>query len=50
MNERRYEGNVLVNDALNTFNLQTYEDDRMAKDHSVNDTGNPLPPHGLLSD
>ena len=35
------EGNVLVNDALNTFYLRLY-------DVSDREKGNPLPPHELL--
>ena len=43
------EGNVLFNDALNTFLFtviwrRTY----MVKDHSDSERENPLPPHGLL--
>ena len=43
------EGNVLFNDALNTFYLRLYGVGHLVKYHS--DTivrGNPLPPHGLL--
>ena len=44
--EGRKEGNVLFNDALNTFYLviwcQTY-----VKDHSDSEKGNPLPSHRL---
>ena len=42
------EKNVLFNDALNTFYLQLYGVRHRAKDHSDNEKGNPLPPHGLL--
>ena len=42
------EGNVLFNDALNTFYLQLYGIRHMVKDHSVSERGNLLPPHGLL--
>ena len=42
------EGNVLFNDALNTFYLKLYGVIRMLKDHSDCEGGNPLPPHGLL--
>ena len=43
----RKEGNVLFNDALNTFYLRLYGIRNMVKDHS--DTRvNLLPPHGLL--
>ena len=44
----RKEGNVLFNDALNTFYLQLYGVGYMVKDHSDSERGNPLPPHGLL--
>ena len=36
----RKEGNVLFNDALNTFYLRLY----MASDHSDNERGNPVSP------
>ena len=39
------EGNVLFNDALNTFYLELYDVRHMVKDHSDNEKGNPLPPH-----
>ena len=42
------EGNVLFNDALNTFYLRLYDVRRMIKNHSDNKRGNPLPPHRLL--
>ena len=42
------EGNVLFNDALNTFYLRLYGVAHMAKDHSDSERGNPLPPHGVL--
>ena len=42
------EGNVLFNDALNTFYLRLYGIRHMVKDHSDSERGNPLPPHGLL--
>ena len=42
------EGNVLFNDALNTFYLRLYGIIHMVKDHSDCEGGNPLPPHGLL--
>ena len=45
---RRKEGNVLFNDALNTFYLRLYGVGHMVKDHSDSERGNPLPPHGLL--
>ena len=44
----RKEGNVLFNDALNTFYLRLYGVKHMVKDHSDSEKGNPLPPHGLL--
>ena len=40
------EGNVLFNDALNTFYLRLYGVGHMVKDHSDSERGNP--PHGLL--
>ena len=46
----RKEGNVLFNDALNTFYLRLYGVRHMVKDHLDSERGNPLPPHGLLSD
>ena len=42
------EGNVLFNDALNTFYLRSYGVRHMVKDHSDSEKGNTLPPHGLL--
>ena len=44
----RKEGNVLFNDALNTFYLRLYGVRHMVKDHSDSERGNPLPPHRLL--
>ena len=44
----RKEGNVLFNDALNTFYLRLYGVKYMVKDHSDSERGNLLPPHGLL--
>ena len=44
----RKEGNVLFNDALNTFYLRLYGVRHMVKDHTDSERGNPLPPHGLL--
>ena len=41
-------GNVLFNDALNTFYLRLYGVRYMVKDHSDSERGNPLLPHGLL--
>ena len=48
LTNRRKEGNVLFNDALNTFYLRLYGVRYMVKDHSDSETGNPLLPHGLL--
>ena len=42
------EGNILFNDALNTFYLRLYGVRRMVKDHTDTERGNALPPHGLL--
>ena len=44
----RKKGNVLFNDALNTFYLWLYGAGHMVKDHSDSERGNPLPPHRLL--
>ena len=45
----RKEGNVLFNDALNTFYLRLYGVRHMIKDHSDSERGNPLPPlYGIL--
>ena len=44
----RKEGNVLFNDALNTFYLRLYGVRDMVNDHSDSEKGNPLPPHKLL--
>ena len=44
----RKEGNVLFNDALNTFYLRLYGVEHMVKDHSDSERGNLLLPHGLL--
>ena len=44
----RKEGNVLFNDALNTFYLRLYGVRYMVKNHSNNEKGYPLPPHRLL--
>ena len=46
--EGRKEGNILFNDALNTFYLRLYGVRYIVKDHSDSERGNPLPPHGLL--
>ena len=45
---KRKEGNVLFNDALNTFYLQLYGVGHMVEDHSDSERGNLLSPHGLL--
>ena len=42
------EGNVLFNDALNTFYLWLYGVRHMVKDHSDYEKENLLPPHRLL--
>ena len=47
--DRRKEGNVLFNDALNTFYLRLYGDKHMVKDHLDSERGNPLPSHGLFN-
>ena len=44
----RKEGDVLFNDALNTFYLRLYGVRHMVKDHSDSEKGNPLSPHRLL--
>ena len=44
----RKQGNVLFNDALNTFYLRLYGVRHMVKDYSDSERGNPLPPHRLL--
>ena len=44
----RKEGNVLFNDALNTFYLRLYGFGHMVKNHSASKRGNPLPPHCVL--
>ena len=46
--ETRKEGNVLFNDALNTFYLRLYGVGHMVKDHSDSEKENPLLPHRLL--
>ena len=49
MNKLRKEGNVLFNDAFNTFYLRLYGVRHMVKDHSDMETGDPLLPlHGLF--
>ena len=42
------EGNVLVNDALNTLYLWLYGVRHMVKNHSNREKGNPLPSHRLF--
>ena len=42
------EGNVVFNDALNTFYLRLYGVGHMVEDHSDSERGNPLPPQGLF--
>ena len=42
------EGNVLFNDAFNTFYLRLYGVRHMVKDHSDSERENPLPPHMIL--
>ena len=44
----RKEGNVLFNDALNTFYITDIWFRTYVKDHSDSERGNPLPPHWLL--
>ena len=44
----RKEGNVLLNDALNTFYLRLYGIRHMVEDHSDSERGNPVPLYGLL--
>ena len=46
--EWRKEGNVLFNDALNTFYLRLYGVIHMVKNNSDSEAGNPLLLHGLL--
>ena len=48
LNERKEEGNVLFNDALNTFYLQLYDIRHMVTDYSEGKRENLLPPNGLL--
>ena len=42
------EGNVLFNDALNTFYFRLHGVGHMVKYHSDSERGNLLPTHGLL--
>ena len=46
--DNRKEGNVLFNDALNTFYLRLYGVRHIVEDHWDSERGNPLPPHGPL--
>ena len=46
--EEMKEGNVLFNNALNTFYLRLYGVRHMVKDHSDSEKGNSLLPHRLL--
>ena len=48
LKEGSKEGNVLFNDALNTFYLRLYGVRHMVNDDSDGEKGNPLPPHMLL--
>ena len=41
------EGNILFNDALNTFHLRLYGVGHTVNDHSNSESRNPLPPYGL---
>ena len=45
---RKEDGNVLFNDALNTFYSRLYGVRHLVEDQSDSKKGNPLPPHGLL--
>ena len=42
------EGNVLFNDALNTFSIRLYDVGHLVQDHPDSERGIPLPPHRLL--
>ena len=46
--EGRKEGNVLFNDALNTFYLRLYGIGHLVKDHSDRERGSLLPPQGFF--
>ena len=46
-NKKRKEGNILFNDALNTFYSQLYGVKHMVKDHSDSERGHPLLPHTM---
>ena len=43
--KNRKEGNVLFNDAMNTFYLRLYGVRHMVKNYSDSERGNPWPPH-----
>ena len=45
---KEMKGEVLFNDALNTFYLRLYGVGHMVKDHSYSERGSPLPPYVLL--
>ena len=45
---KKKQGNVLFNEALNTFYLRLYGVGHMVKDRADSERGNPLPPHGLF--
>ena len=45
---RRKEGNIVFNNALNTFYLQLYVVGHMVKKHSDCERENTLPPHGIF--
>ena len=47
---RNRKGNVLFNNALNTFYLWLYGVRHMVKDHSNIEKGNPLLPHDRLTE
>ena len=48
LNVKHREGNVVFNDAFNTFYIRLYGVRHMVKDHSDSEKGNSLPPHRLL--
>ena len=43
LGDQMKEGNILFNDALNTFNVRLYRVRHMVTDHSDSEMGNPLP-------
>ena len=47
-NDEEEEGNVSLNDKLNTFYLRLYGVGHRVKNHSDSERGNPLLPHELL--